>query len=410
VTVTAQITDNLSGVRYGDAYFVSPSGAQSVGCDMGLISGTDLIGTWQCSFTVPAYSEAGTWTVNYAFAVDNVGNEAFYYASDLIALGFPTQLQVTSNQDTQPPVLTSFTFSPMAVNTTTSSATVTVTAQITDNLSGVRYGDAYFVSPSGAQSVGCDMGLVSGTDLTGTWQCSFTVPAYSEAGTWTVNYAFAVDNVGNEAFYYASNLTALGFPTQLIVDSATTVTLASSNTRAPYGQPITFKATVTSSNGNIPTGTVNFDDGSTILGSGTLNSSGIAFFTTSALTEGAQTIVAAYLGDSNDPAANSAPLNQVVNPAHTTTTITSSLNPSTYGQPVTFTASVSFAGGVPPNGEGVEFFDGNSKIATETLNNGSAALTISKLSVGTHQIRAVYAGDGNLAPSKSPMIRQGVAQ
>jgi hypothetical protein len=167
---------------------------------------------------------------------------------------------------------------------------------------------------------------------------------------------------------------------------------------------------VTSSNGNIPTGTVNFDDGSTILGSGTLNSSGIAFFTTSALTEGAQTIVAAYLGDSNDPAANSAPLNQVVNPAHTTTTITSSLNPSTYGQPVTFTASVSFAGGVPPNGEGVEFFDGNSKIATETLDNGSAALTISKLSVGTHQIRAVYAGDGNLAPSKSPMIRQGVAQ
>jgi hypothetical protein len=71
---------------------------------------------------------------------------------------------------------------------------------------------------------------------------------------------------------------------------------------------------------------------------------------------------------------------------------------------------VSFAGGVPPNGEGVEFFDGNSKIATETLDNGSAALTISKLSVGTHQIRAVYAGDGNLTPSKSPMIRQGVAQ
>jgi hypothetical protein len=33
-------------------------------------------------------------------------------------------------QDTQPPVLTSFTFSPMAVNTTTTSATVNLTAQI----------------------------------------------------------------------------------------------------------------------------------------------------------------------------------------------------------------------------------------------------------------------------------------
>ena len=47
-------------------------------------------------------------------------------------------------QDTQPPVLTSFSFAPTSVNTTNSSATVTGTAQITDNLSGVGYAAAEF--------------------------------------------------------------------------------------------------------------------------------------------------------------------------------------------------------------------------------------------------------------------------
>src|SRR5258708_3692076 len=67
--------------------------------------------------------------------------------------------------DTQPPVLTSFTFSPMSVNTTTSSANVTVTEQATDNLSGIQYMDLQFVSPSGTQQADCGLGLISGTNL-----------------------------------------------------------------------------------------------------------------------------------------------------------------------------------------------------------------------------------------------------
>jgi hypothetical protein len=342
--------------------------------------------------------------------VDNVGNTQVYYTSNLQSLGFPTALQITSNQDTTPPVLTSFTFSPMAINTTTGPATVTVTAQITDNLSGVQYGYAQFTSPSGAQGQSAGFNLTSGTNLNGTWTGTATFPQYGEGGTWTVAYVVVVDNVGNTQVYYTSSLQSLGFPTQLIVDSTTTVALASSNSRPPYGQPITFRATVTSSNGNIPTGTVNFNDSSTTLGSGTLNSTGVAFFATSTLTVGTHTIVAAYLGDSNDPAADSPPLTQVVNPAQTTTAITSSLNPSTFGKSVTFTASVSFANGIPPNGEGVAFFDGNTKIATATLSGGSATFTTSRLAVGTHQIHAIYNGDANLKPSKSPIIRQIVAQ
>jgi hypothetical protein len=121
-------------------------------------------------------------------------------------------------QDTTPPVVTGFTFSPMAVNTTTSPATVTVTEQITDNLSGVATAEADFISPSGNQQANYGLSLISGTDLNGTWQGQVIVPAYSEAGIWTVNNLFLVDHVGNYRNYSTSDLQALGFPTTLTVD------------------------------------------------------------------------------------------------------------------------------------------------------------------------------------------------
>jgi hypothetical protein len=406
VTTTEQITDNLSGVYYGDATFISPSGEQEAGCSSRLISGTGLDGTWQCTVTFPAYGEAGTWTVSNIIVVDNVGNYQYYYTSQLQAMGFPTTLQVTSNQDTQPPVLTGFSFSPTAINTTTSSATVTTTEQITDNLSGVYYGDATFLSPSGQQEAGCSSRLISGTDLDGTWQCTITFPAYGEAGTWTVYNVVVVDNVGNYQYYYTSQLQAMGFPTQLQVDEGTVVALISSANPSSYAQPVTFTATVTSGVGIIPTGTVNFNDGSTTIGSGTLNSSGVATFTTSSLAVGTHSIVAAYLGDSNNPVASSPQLSQVITQAATMTTVASSLNPSTYGHPVKFTAAVSFANGTPPNGEVVDFHDGQTKLGTGTLANGAATFATPKLKAGVHHIWASYAGDANLLGSQSAELRQ----
>ena len=252
------------------------------------------------------------------------------------------------------------------------------------------------------------MALSSGTSLNGTWTGTATIPAYVEAGTWTVAYLSMNDNVGNQQFYVTSQLQALGFPTQLIVDSTTTVVLASSTNPSSYQQPVTFTATATSSNGITPTGTVNFNDGSTTIGSGTLDASGVTTFTTSSLALGGHTIVASYLGDANNSAADSGPLIQTVNQAATTTTIASSRNPSKAGHPVTFTASVSFANGVVPNGDSVEFFDGQGKLGTATLNNGSATFTASSLTAGLHQVWAKFLGDANLQASKSVPLRQRV--
>jgi len=92
--------------------------------------------------------------------------------------------------------------------------------------------------------------------------------------------------------------------------------------------------------------------------------------------------------------------------AATTTTLSSSPNPSTHGQAVTFTAVVTSGLGPPPDGEIVTFKKGTTVLGTGTLSGGSASFTTSALPVGTNYIRAVYGGDSNFAGSKSKAVAQ----
>jgi YVTN family beta-propeller protein len=86
-----------------------------------------------------------------------------------------------------------------------------------------------------------------------------------------------------------------------------------------------------------------------------------------------------------------------VTPAATSTSLASSLNPSNFGQIVTFTATVTSAAAGTPTGT-VTFKDGATSLGTVTLNaSGQASLGTAALSVGTHTITAVYAGSLNYA-------------
>lgn len=90
-------------------------------------------------------------------------------------------------------------------------------------------------------------------------------------------------------------------------------------------------------------------------------------------------------------------------PAATTTGVVSSLNPSTSGQAVTFTATVT---GTSPTGT-VQFRDGAAPLGLPvTLSGGSAMLTTSGLTQATHSITAVYSGDAGNAGSTSPALLQ----
>ncbi|MGA7558182.1 MAG: choice-of-anchor tandem repeat GloVer-containing protein [Terriglobales bacterium] len=90
----------------------------------------------------------------------------------------------------------------------------------------------------------------------------------------------------------------------------------------------------------------------------------------------------------------------------TKTTLTSSPNPSTYGEAVTFTATVTSKLGPPPDGETVSFMKGKTVLGTGTLSGGSATFITSTLKVGTTSVKAVYGGDSTLAGSKSNAVRQ----
>jgi uncharacterized delta-60 repeat protein len=189
-------------------------------------------------------------------------------------------------------------------------------------------------------------------------------------------------------------------------EDATTTVVASSANPSAYGQSVTFTATAASSGGT-PTGTVTFKDGTTTLGTGTLNG-GAATLSTSSLSAGTHSITAEYGGGDGFSGSTSSAVSQVVSAASASTTLTSSPNPSNFGQAVTLTATVTSAGGTPPGT--VAFKDGATTLGTATLTAGSAGLTTSSLTAGSHSITAVYEGASNFSGSTSPALNQTVAQ
>ncbi|MEO5360628.1 MAG: Ig-like domain repeat protein [Nitrospirota bacterium] len=91
--------------------------------------------------------------------------------------------------------------------------------------------------------------------------------------------------------------------------SATTTALSSDTNPAAAGVNVTFTATVT---GSSPTGTVTFKDGAVTLGTGNLNGSYQATYSTSSLSAGTHSITAVYGGDSNNAGSTSSALNEVI--------------------------------------------------------------------------------------------------
>ncbi len=193
----------------------------------------------------------------------------------------------------------------------------------------------------------------------------------------------------------------------LIVDSfiylgeaVTTVGLTSSADPSTFSQTVTLTATVSPATA---TGTVTFYEGNRALANGSL-SGGVASASLSTLSLGSHSLTAVYEGDVRDATGTSPILVQTVNPAATpsATTLSSSANPSSFGQSVTLTASVS-----PASASGTVIFeDGSQTIRTVALLSGTASISISSLSPGSHAITAIFSGNTELAGSTSAVLNQ----
>jgi hypothetical protein len=190
------------------------------------------------------------------------------------------------------------------------------------------------------------------------------------------------------------------------------ISLASSQNPSAPGQQVTFSASVVPNVPGVPapTGTVQFSDGGSSLGTVPLSSAGTAAFSTSALTFGTHAIEARYSGDANFPARTFPGLFQVVH-SPSSVQVASSANPSVFGGSVVISVSVTSIAGGTPTGS-VSLLDGTTVIASATL-DGSAngSFTLSTLTGGTHNLTASYAGDQTFLPSVSnPALPQVVNQ
>ncbi len=183
---------------------------------------------------------------------------------------------------------------------------------------------------------------------------------------------------------------------------------------------MTFTATVSSADDGTsatPTGTVTFEDGSTVLGTASLtpDSSGAeASLTVSNLGASGSGIVAIYSGDAVFSVGASESLDGTVGQDISSTSLSASATDPTSGETVTFTATVSgtYTDGTPTGT--VTFLDGTTVLGTTTLSaaisGAQATFTTASLAIGWHTITAEYNGDADFAASTSASVSASVSQ
>ena len=247
------------------------------------------------------------------------------------------------------------------------------------------------------------LAFYDGTTLLGTVALSVRgkaslLTAFTSAGTHNLTLQYSGDAVFNAAVspIFAENV--------LINPTAISMT-ASPNPGVAFSA-IGFSATVTSSTGLVPDGTVVFSANGNQIGTAVLQSGHVSL-TTSALA-GTYNVSAAYAGNATFAAANSAPITLVVAQAPSQTILASSLNPAPAGISITFTATTT-AGSIAPSGS-LQFFDGTTAMGSPVVLNaqGIAAYTTTNLSLGTHPITAVFAGNHDLLANTSAVLQQAI--
>ena len=271
------------------------------------------------------------------------------------------------------------TYNPATGTTTQTVSQVSTTMALTSSVNPSNVGQAVtFTATLTAADATGTVTFKNGSTVIGTGTVANKVAAVTTstlpAGSDTITATYTGDTNYN---------TATASMVQTVNKATPTVTVTTSGP-SNFGSSVTITATITTG----ATGAITFTSGGLTLGSGTI-SGGKVTITTTVLPVGTDTITASYPGDTNyNPATGTT--TQVVSKGTTTMTLTSSLNPSTVGQSVTFTATL------PTTATGtVTFMNGATALGTATLNNGTATVSTSTLPAGSDPITATYSGDAS---------------
>jgi autotransporter-associated beta strand protein len=306
----------------------------------------------------------------------------------------------TVNQDPTTAAVTSNVSTPVYGQPVTFTATISKTG----NATAAPTGSVTFIVDGGNPATGGFQQVVP----LGGGQATVTANSLTVAGS--PHSVQVVYNGSSDGGFGPSNATLPGGQSVLMNDSTTTV--VSSANPSGIAAAVRFTATVApkAPGSGAATGTVDFvvDGGNANAANGGFEqvlplSGGQASYVVTALARGSHQVKVVYGGDGTNLNGSSGTMTQVVGYV-TTTTVTSSLNPCTAGQQVTYTATVAYFNGAGAVTGTVNFYDGSTLIGTGTVSNGVATLAATLQTVGTHTIQASYLGDANFAASGNVMF------
>ncbi len=370
VTFTASVSSSTAGTITGTVSFFD--GSTQIGSPVTLSGGA-------AAYTTSALAQ-GTHSITAVYSGDtNYSTSTSPIVSQVVNAGIKagTTTMLTSN-----------------LNPSTVGASVTFTAAVSSATAGTITGSVTFYD--GGTALGAPVTLASGTAL-------FSTSSLAQ-GTHAITAVY-----GGDTNYSTSTSPAVSQVVNAAGTAATTTTLTTSPNPSTVGAGVTLTATVTSSTAGTISGSISFYDGAQLLDTPITMTGNVATYTNTKFAQGTHTITARYNGNTNFAVSTSPAVSQVVNAsgkAATTTAVTSSLNPSTAGASVTFSATVTSATAGTITGTAT-FFDGATQLGTPvTISGGMAAYTTSTLTQATHSITAQYSGDTNYAASTSPPVSQ----
>jgi Bacterial Ig-like domain (group 3)/FG-GAP-like repeat len=375
---TTTLNSSLNPSAYGQSVKFSSKVSSAAGTPTGTVifyDGTNLLGSATLA------SGRAAIAVSSLAAASHLITAAYQGSSSFNASASSAHRQTVKTVTTTTSLVSSS-------NPASSKNRVIYTATVTSQYGGMATGTVTFQDGATA------LATVNVSNDQAVLTKSYTVPGLHSI---TATYSGDANNGGSMSSVLVES-----------IENPSTTRVTTSSSPSFVGQPVTFTATVTSLEGAIPNGeTVTFYDGSTAVGTGA-TAAGMATFTTSTLSAKTHTIKAVYPGDGTFKP-SSETVTQVVNQYSTTTGLSSSLNPSTAGQAVTFTATVTSLGPNTPTGT-VTFktvhSNGTDAFGTATLVGGVATVTKSNFAVGTQSIIAVYDGDDESGKSTSAILIQ----
>lgn len=342
-------------------------------------------------FTATVTPSTATGNVEFRDSLTTIGTAALSGGTAI----FTTNALVHGNHPMTAVYLGSINYNGSTSSTIIQSVKDSSTAIVVSNLNPSAYLDSvtFTATVSPTDSVTGTAQFKDGADTLATLPLSAgsaTLKIASlTAGSHTISIVYSGDTK-----YFGKTSPNL---TQTVNKKATAAGLVSNLNPSSYGDSVRFTATITP---GTPTGTVTFFDSLTSLGSVSL-SSGSAFIVRANLTAKTHRMRALYNGDSNFLTSADSIL-QVVNKATSSVIVLSSVNPSSYTEQVTFTATVT-----PSLATGsVEFFDSTTSLGTSAISSGAAVILTSALVKGTHSITAQYSGDANITAGSSAPLSQ----